>query len=161
MRIFGGAALPTESELRDHRHREILTLLRRSRVASQGEIVERLRVRGIEATQSSVSRDLRDMGVAKVGGRYLAPPLRQGKTEDLRAAAHFLRGTKPAGPHLAVVLTVPGAAQAIGLALDHAQYPEVVGTLAGDDTVFVATASAADQKRFLQRLEALMLEVSP
>ena len=123
--------------------------------------MQRLHARGIEATQSSVSRDLRDLGVVKVGGRYVAPPLRQGSVEDLRAAAHFLRGVKPAGPNLAVVLTVAGAAQAIGLALDHAEYPEVVGTLAGDDTVFVATASAADQKRFLQRLDALILEASP
>jgi transcriptional regulator of arginine metabolism len=156
----GGPALPTESELREHRHREILTLLRRRRVASQGEIVARLHERGIEATQSSVSRDLRDLGVVKVGGHYVAPSLRQGSIEDLRAAAHFLRGVRPAGPHLAVVLTVAGAAQAIGLAIDHAEYPVVVGTLAGDDTVFVATASASDQKRLLQRLESLMLQAT-
>ena len=155
------AALPTESELRDHRHREILSLLRRRRVSSQGEIVARLHERGIEATQSSVSRDLRDLAVAKVGGRYVAPPQRAGNVEDLRDAARFLRGVRPAGPHLLVVLTVTGSAQAVGLALDHAGYPEVVGTLAGDDTVFVATAAAHDQKRIVQRLDALMLEATP
>src|SRR3954471_12264166 len=148
-------SLPTESELREHRHREILSLLRRRRVASQGEIVVRLHERGIEATQSSVSRDLRDLAVAKVGGRYVAPLHHEGRSDDLRAAAHFLRTIRVAGPHLAVVLTVTGSAQAVGLALDQAEYPEVVGTLAGDDTVFVATATTSDQKRLVQRLEAL------
>ena len=136
-------------------------MLRRRRVGSQQEIVERLHERGIEATQSSVSRDLRDLAVAKVGGRYVAPAQRAGNAEDLREAARFLRAVKPAGPHLLVVLTVTGSAQAVGLALDHAGYPEVVGTLAGDDTVFVATAAVGDQKRLVQRLEALMLEAEP
>jgi len=153
--------LPTESELREHRHHEILGLLRRRRIVSQQQIVARLHERGIEATQSSVSRDLRDLGVAKVGGRYLPPPERAGSSEDLRSAARFLRAVRPAGPNLAVVLTVTGSAQAIGLAIDHAEYPEVVGTLAGDDTVFVATATVADQKRLLQRLESLMVESEP
>lgn len=153
--------MPTESEIRERRQREIVNLLRRARPAGQAEIVERLRQRGIEATQSSVSRDLRDLGVTKVGGRYVAPPLRREHPEDLAAAARFLRTVKPAGPYLTVVQTVVGAAQTVALALDHAGFPEVVGTLAGDDTVFVATSSARDQKRFLQRLEALMLQLEP
>ena len=153
--------MPTESEIRERRQREIVNLLRRARPAGQAEIVERLRQRGIEATQSSVSRDLRDLGVTKVGGRYVAPPLRREHPEDLAAAGRFLRTVKPAGPYLTVVQTVVGAAQTVALALDHAGFPEVVGTLAGDDTVFVATSSARDQKRFLQRLEALMLQLEP
>jgi transcriptional regulator of arginine metabolism len=59
------------------------------------------------------------------------------------------------------VMTVAGGAQAVGLALDRAGWPEVVGTLAGDDTVFVATATPRDQKRFLQRLDAVLLETAP
>jgi transcriptional regulator of arginine metabolism len=153
--------VPTESEIRQRRQREIVTLLRRSRLAGQAEIVERLRQRGIEATQSSVSRDLRDLGATKVGGRYVAPPLRREHTEDLAAAARFVRTVRPAGPFLAVVQTLVGAAQTVALAIDHATFEEVVGTLAGDDTVFVATSSARDQKRVLQRLEALMLESQP
>ena len=153
--------MPTESEIRERRQREIVSLLRRTRPAGQAEIVERLRQRGIEATQSSVSRDLRDLGVTKVGGRYVAPPLRREHPEDLAAAARFLRTVRPAGPYLLVVQTVVGAAQTVALAVDHAEFAEVVGTLAGDDTVFVATASARDQKRILQRLEALMLHLAP
>ena len=152
--------MPHETELKERRHREILTLLRRGRVRDQAQLVALLERRGIEATQSSVSRDLRELGVAKVAGQYVAPPLREGTPQDLSHAAGFLRGVRPAGPYLAVVLTVEGAAQAVGLALDRAGWSEVVGTVAGDDTVFVATATPRDQKHFLQRLDTLMLEAT-
>lgn len=147
--------MPSETESRDTRRRLLLSLLRRARVHSQAELVERLRERGYEATQSSVSRDLRDLGVAKVAGRYQAPAAPAADLDELAEAAHFLRGAKPAGPHLTVVATVEGAAQTVGLALDRAAWPEVVGTLAGDDTVFVATAGAHDQTRLLHRLHTL------
>ena len=147
--------MPTESEIRERRQ------LESHKVKSQVELLDLLRGQGISATQSSVSRDLRDLGVTKVGGRYVAPPLRREHPEDLAAAGRFLRTARPAGPYLTVVQTVVGAAQTVALALDHAGFPEVVGTLAGDDTVFVATSSARDQKRFLQRLEALMLQLEP
>ena len=126
-------------------------------MGNQAQIVEHLATLGLEATQSSVSRDLRDLAVAKVGGRYVAPP--QGRQRALSPRSPVPAGrARPAGPHLTVVRTAEGAAQRVGIALDRAAFPEIVGTLAGDDTVFVATASAADQKRLLQRLEALLLE---
>jgi transcriptional regulator of arginine metabolism len=148
--------MPTESEIRERRQREILHLLRRTRVGGQEEIVARLRQRGIEATQSSVSRDLRDLGVAKVGGHYVPPSVHQNDDQGLRAAARFLSAITSAGPNLTVVRTVVGAAQPVALAIDRADFPEVVGTLAGDDTIFVATASARDQRRFQQRLQELL-----
>lgn len=150
--------MPTESEIRDRRHREILALLRKRRVASQAEIVDALRRRGVGATQPSVSRDLQELGVVKVGGRYVTPPLRQSPPQELADAAHFVRTARPAGANLTVVLTVVGSAQTVALALDHAGFPEVVGTLAGDDTIFVATSTAADQKLFLQRLDTLLIQ---
>ena len=150
--------MPSETELRDRRHREILALLRKRRVASQAEIVDALRRRGVGATQPSVSRDLQELGVVKVGGRYVTPPLRQSPPQELADAAHFVRTARPAGPNLTVVLTVVGSAQTVALALDHAGFPVVGGTLAGDDTNFVATATAADQKLFLQRLDTLLIQ---
>jgi transcriptional regulator of arginine metabolism len=149
--------VPTDSESRDERQREILKLLRGKRVHSQEEIAALLQSRGLEATQSSISRDLRDLGVAKVAGRYLVPQAADdGHSDELREAARFLRGARPAGPHLAVVLTVIGAAQQVAVAIDHAAWPEVVGTVAGDDTIFIATAAALQQKRLLARLAGLM-----
>jgi transcriptional regulator of arginine metabolism len=151
--------MPTDHEQREARHREVLEILASVRVTSQLELVELLRERGVAATQSSVSRDLRDLGIAWIGGRYALPREPRGagapesQSPDLAEVARFLRAVKPAGPHLTVVLTVPGAAQSVGLALDRAAWPEVVGTMAGDDTVFVATASARLQQRLIRRLE--------
>jgi len=151
--------MPTDHEQRESRQREILEILGSVRVTSQGELVDLLKERGIAATQSSVSRDLRDLDVAWAGGRYVlpekapgaAPP--EGRNPALAEVARFLRAVKTSGPHLTVVLTSPGAAQTVGLAIDGAGWPEVVGTMAGDDTVFVATAAALQQQRLIQRLE--------
>lgn len=149
--------MPSDSETREERQAEILKLLRAKRVHSQDEIAALLHSRGLDATQSSISRDLRDLGVAKVGGRYVAPlPAGDDHSDELREAARFLRGAKPAGPNLLVVTTVVGAAQPVALALDRAAWPESVGTVAGDDTVFIATAGARQQKRLVARLALLM-----
>ena len=156
--------MPADTEHREARHEEILSLLRRGPVTSQQEIVAHLERRGLAATQSSVSRDLRDLGVARVAGRYLAPARALApELSDLDPAgevARFLRGVRPAGPHLTVLLTTVGAAQTVASALDRAAWPEVVGTIAGDDTIFIATASAAAQKRLVARLERLISEAS-
>jgi transcriptional regulator of arginine metabolism len=151
--------LPSEHELRDERHRAILGILRRAPVRRQEELVSRLAERGFAVTQSSVSRDLRGLGVAKVRGRYVAPAAGAAAPagEDLLAEiAQFLRGVRAAGPHLTVVLTRTGAAQRVGIEIDRAAWPEVVGTVAGDDTIFVATAGARGQTRLLHRLTALL-----
>lgn len=150
--------MPTEPEIRQHRQREILAILDGHPVASQGELVSLLEGRGIAATQSSVSRDLRDLGVARVAGRYLVPSQREAEDPGVSEVLHFLRGAKPAGPHLTVVSTTVGAAQTVAAAIDRAAWPEVVGTMAGDDTIFIATASAGDQRRFLDRLERFLQE---
>lgn len=148
--------MPTDAEIRQHRQREILAILQETPVASQAELIELLRERGLLATQSSVSRDLRDLGVARVGGRYLAPGSWDVEESDhlaFRDVVRFLRGASPAGPHLTVVFTSVGTAQTAALAIDRSGWPEVVGTMAGDDTIFVAHAGAGDQRRFLERLE--------
>jgi transcriptional regulator of arginine metabolism len=141
---------------RETRQRAILDLLRRETVESQGELVALLERRGIPATQSSVSRDLKDLGVARLGGRYLPP---SGERDPgLADVSRFLRAARPAGPHLTVVLTTAGTAQSVGIAFDRAGWPEIVGTMAGDDTVFVATASEAEQRRFLERIAPFLAE---
>ncbi|MEZ5312848.1 MAG: hypothetical protein R2862_03910 [Thermoanaerobaculia bacterium] len=149
--------MPTDLQQRDRRRHVIVDLVRRSRIASQDELLARLEARGIEATQSSVSRDLRDLGVGKAGGRYVLPDQLGPETRDeLGEVGQFVRDLRPAGPHLTVVTTTTGAAQAVAIAFDHASFPELVGTVAGDDTIFVATASAAAQRRFLERLRRLL-----
>ena len=67
----------------------------------------------------------------------------------------FVHGARTAGPNLIVLETAVGTAQTVAIAIDRAGWPEVVGTLAGDDTIFVATANARDQQRFLRHLDLL------
>lgn len=149
--------LSTESEQREHRHRAILSILRRSPVRRQDELVARLGDRGFAVTQSSISRDLRELGVAKLGGRYVAPAAPEAPArEAVDELPRYLRAVRPAGPHLTVVLTRTGAAQRVGIELDRLGWNEIVGTVAGDDTVFVATAGARDQSRLLHRLQTVM-----
>jgi len=144
--------VPTDPEQRDARQRAIRAVLARSPVANQAQLVAELRRQGIAATQSSVSRDLRDLGVARVGGRYV--PRARPEERDPRVAevARLLRSVRPAGPHLTVVQTAVGAAQGVARAFDAAGWPEVVGSLAGDDTVFLATATEQDQERLVRHL---------
>jgi transcriptional regulator of arginine metabolism len=149
--------MPSDHEHRIARQQEVLALLDTHRVTSQTELVDLLRERGITATQSSVSRDLRDLGVAWIDGRY-ARPQRNGGDPDVAEFARFVRAMKPAGPNLTVILTAVGTAQSVALAIDRAGWPELVGTMAGDDTVFAATASARDQKRLIQRIESFLKE---
>ena len=150
--------MPTDTHHRDQRQREILAILREHPVANQIVLMEELGRRGIPATQSSVSRDLRDLGIPRVAGRYVPPAAAPEGDGGVVEVARFAHGFKPAGPHLSVVFTATGAAQSVALAVDRAAWPEVVGTMAGDDTIFVATAGAQDQKRFFQRLERYLEE---
>ena len=72
--------------------------------------------------------------------------------DDFAAVSAFVRDLKAAGPCLTVIRTTAGAAQSVAIVLDRAQWPEIVGTLSGDDTIFVATQGAAAQRRVIARL---------
>lgn len=135
-----------------HARRETLRrIITGSPVGRQEDLVRLLGKAGFPATQSSVSRDLRELGVAKRGDRYVLPEDAPA-VDDFGAVARFVRSIKAAGPNLAVVRTTAGAAQSVAIVLDRADWPEVVGTLSGDDTIFVATSGAATQRRLLVRL---------
>ena len=144
--------MPAVNTQQNERREVILDLLRQQRITRQSELVEILARRGFPATQSSVSRDLRDLGVAKVGERYLAPQNIGGPATDFGALTGFVTGWSAAGPHLCVIRTSIGAAQSVAVAIDRAGWNEVVGTISGDDTIFVATASARGQQALLARL---------
>ncbi len=135
-----------------HARRETLRrIINGSPVRRQEDLVRLLGKAGYPATQSSVSRDLRELGVAKRGDRYVLPA-DSPAVDDFSAVARFVRSIRPAGPNLAVIRTTAGSAQSVAIVLDRADWPEVVGTLSGDDTIFVATAGGATQRRLLARL---------
>ena len=136
------------------RRRAIAELLQNHVIRRQSELVRLLRDKGLDATQSSVSRDLRDLGVAKLTAGYSLPePIKRNNVNALRLVAEFIRKVRPAGPNLLVVTTAIGAAQRVCVTLDRANWPEVVGTISGDDTIFVATAGAGAQRRLNARLQ--------
>jgi transcriptional regulator of arginine metabolism len=117
------------------------------------ELVELLRAEGYLATQSSVSRDLRDLGAAKLKNGYSLPkPTEIGDDESLQVVAEFVRDIRSAGPNLLVVITAIGAAQRVAVMLDQLGWPEIVGTVSGDDTIFVATIGSKEQRRLRGRL---------
>ena len=145
--------MPTAAAIRDARRAQILDILASQAVARQSDFVALLRERGIEATQSSISRDLTELGVAKLGDGYAQLSAVDNDNNDA-IPFEFIRACAPAGDNLTVVKTATGAASRVALFLDRSQWPEIVGTISGDDTIFIATRSAREQKNLLGRLRS-------
>ena len=126
----------------------ILQLLEASPTADQGDLLARLAARGQELTQSTLSRRLKRLGVQKFHGYY-----RRAESVPQVLPDVTLR---EAPPNLLVLRTAPGFAQALGLSLDADPSPGQIGTLAGDDTVFVAVLPErlAEVKAHLMRVLA-------
>src|SRR6202050_2232976 len=153
-------AMPATLMLTDRqqldRRNAILRILRSGIVRRQNDLAQLLKRDGFEVTQSSISRDLRELGVLKAGGRYLVPPDEISRANgDFGALAPFVRAVRTAGASGHVLKTSIGAAPSVAVAVDKAEWPEVVGTISGDDTIFIATADARAQRRLIERLNTL------
>ncbi len=121
---------------RERRQQAVLRLVGSRKVRSQGELAALLAEEGLLANQATLSRDLRELGLVKGPGGYAVPP-GAGKGDSLTAAVgQWLRDAVPV-EHQVVLKTPPSGAQPLALALDRALLPDVVGTIAGDDTVLV------------------------
>lgn len=148
--------MATDPHAQLHRRDAIVRILRQTAVGRQAELVERLRAEGYDATQSSVSRDLRELGVVKGADRYLLPAIEDALTPShFETVQSFVKGYHAAGANLTVLRTTAGTAQSVAIALDKARWPEVVGTIAGDDTIFIATANARTQRRLHAHLHSI------
>ena len=123
----------------DKRRRTILELIQEQPVRSQVELLVLLESRGIPATQPQLSRDLRALEVVKRDGVYRSSE----RVTPLDHLSSLLRDARAAGPHLVCVFTEPGAASAIARALEASEQEGLVGTVAGDDTIFCAFDSAS------------------
>lgn len=131
----------------------IRQLLLQGPAKTQGAVVAALLSAGFGATQSGVSRDLKELGAIKTAAGYELPSGSQEDDDQLAAVTELLRTFQPAGPNLLVVKTAIGAAQRVALAFDRCNWPEVIGNIGGDDTVFVATESGIAQKNLITRIE--------
>ncbi len=138
----------------------ILELVDREAITSQEQLRERLRSRGMEATQATMSRDIRELGLVKraadgayrrsgsdTSGPETQPALR-------RAVEEYLR-TQERVEQLVVLKTDPGQAQPLAIAIDRARVPEIAGTIGGDDTILVICRSAQDASALVERFRSL------
>jgi transcriptional regulator of arginine metabolism len=155
--------MPTATAEQQYERRKVIArLLREHAVARQSELVELLRAAGFAATQSSVSRDLKELGAAKLKEGYTLPDATDaGNGAALAAVAQLVRDVRTAGPNLLVVITAVGAAQRVAVTLDRMAWPEVIGTLSGDDTIFIATSSSPQQRRLRGRLRLGLRRAMP
>jgi len=145
--------------MKAQRHAAILSLVRNHRIASQEQLRELLFADGVEVTQATLSRDIRELGLAKIadpeGGAHYAAPLAEPAPAPLGPlVAALLLSAEGVGP-LLVIRTPAGSANALGSALDRHAWPDIVGTIAGDDTILVIARSAAARRRVAARLTAL------
>jgi transcriptional regulator of arginine metabolism len=148
--------MPLAPDIRMKRRQAIQDILARQTIARQSEFVDLLQAEGIEATQSSVSRDLRELGIAKLARGYGQIKPQQSITAMADVPSGFVRDVLTAGSSLTVIRTATGAAQRVALFLDRSEWPEIVGTVSGDDTIFVATRNGQDQRQLLGRLRSAL-----
>jgi transcriptional regulator of arginine metabolism len=148
------------------RRDQVRRLIAAGGVHTQAELVAALAARGMEVTQATISRDLAGLGVVRGfrGGRltYLLPDDLTDGTGAAQARLRRLLADLPLSiaetAPLVVLRTSPGAANAIASSIDLSQWEDVVGTIAGDDTIFVACTDAPAMRRFRVRLETLLDE---
>jgi transcriptional regulator of arginine metabolism len=142
---------------REQRRRRILELVASRELRTQDELAFALAAAGQAATQSSVSRDIAALGLVKVDGVYRRPrrTARPLGNADQERIANDVLSAESAGDALIVLKTAAGEANHVAVGLDRMAWTEVVGTIAGDDTIFVAVRDRASKARTLARLKKL------
>ncbi len=144
----------------DRRKRQlrILELISTRPVRTQEELADALNAEGWDVTQSSVSRDITSLKLVKVDGAYHRPARIAPEPEhpDERRIADGVLAVDPAGDALLVLHTPAGEANRVAVAIDRLAWPDVAGTIAGDDTIFLAARHAQAQARVLRTLRKLM-----
>jgi transcriptional regulator of arginine metabolism len=143
-----------------HRQQALLRAVSEQSLSTQAELVRALRAAGFPATQATVSRDIVELGLVKVsrnGSHAYAPPAAvsgAGGAERLRRFCEDYPVEGAVAANLVVLRSLPGTANALGAALDASRLAGIVGTLAGDDTVFVAASNERRARSLLGDLEA-------
>jgi transcriptional regulator of arginine metabolism len=147
--------------MKAHRQSILLDVVQREPVRSQEQLRQRLRLAGFDVTQATLSRDIRELGLVKGGadGAYrpaagVSAEGQAAKSMLPRALADYLTRVDRV-QQLVLLRTGPGQAQLLGVAIDGARLPEVVGTLAGDDTILVISPDARRARALVKRLAEL------
>lgn len=132
--------------IKETRQQKILSLIRAKRIGTQEELTSHLERAGLAATQSSVSRDLVELGIVKHQGHYRLPQNSNG------ASVRGLLSLESAGDVLVVAKCDPGMASAVAVEIDRVAIPEIVGTLAGEDTIFIAVIEPKAQRTAIKKI---------
>jgi transcriptional regulator of arginine metabolism len=146
--------------VRPQRHSAILDLVRSNRIPSQEVLRELLAERGIDVAQATLSRDIRELGIVKVpdeegGSVYTVPAHVTDPTPTLSRLLPTLYLGADGVDNLLVIKTLTGGAQPIAVAIDWEEWPEVVGTIAGDDTILLILRKKSHLPAITARLEQL------
>jgi transcriptional regulator of arginine metabolism len=145
--------------MKDRRQRAILTLVATRPVHSQDELVSLLEKQGFEVTQATISRDIRELGLAKVPiksdgdeiFKYVVPSAAANYVSRLHRAVAELVSSIEGSVNLIVLRTPPGSAMIVAMAIDEAAWPEILGSIGGDDTILVIVRSPEDMPHVKQR----------
>ena len=140
---------------RRKRHLRILELISTRAVRTQEELADALSADGWQVTQSSVSRDIAALHLAKVDGIYRRARNVAGRDPDEVRIAEGVLTAEAAGEAIVVVHTPPGEANRVGVALDRLAWPEIIGTIAGDDTIFLAVKDGRAQRLVVKRIRSI------
>jgi transcriptional regulator of arginine metabolism len=138
-----------------YRQGQILKLIRSNRISTQEELAQELGKLGIAATQVTLSRDIRDLRLVKTRDGYQEMAPEDTGPEFSMLAAEFVKDVLRA-QNLVILKTSPGHANSVAVALDHEAWPQVVGTIAGDDTILVITPDTPTGEAVQERLLGLL-----
>jgi transcriptional regulator of arginine metabolism len=140
------------------RHLIIKKILASRTITTQGELAMAMEKEGVKATQATLSRDMKELGIAWVytpsGAKYMLSP--EQEEERLTTLIGFEIEQIEANENMVVVKTLPGRAQGVAEIIDHMRLPSVLGTLAGDNTVFVLPRSVKKIKETVQALRGVL-----
>lgn len=141
------------------RHKAILELLDETAVTSQDELQRLLRKRGFDVGQATLSRDIRELGLAKTSGGYSIPGREAAAESELPSVSRLVREfvtSVRAAQNLLVTKTSVGSAQPVAAALDGENWPEALGTIAGDDTILIVCEDKRSAGRLAGRIQEML-----
>ena len=140
---------------KSYRHGQILKVVRDRSIFTQDELARALKESGIDATQVTLSRDIRELGLVKTPDGYRELEPESPGTQLAALASEFLRDVRIAQNQV-VLKTSPGHANSVAVALDDEEWPEVVGTVAGDDTILIICPDTHTAESVKTKLMALL-----
>lgn len=157
-------AIPQDDKhVKERRQRAVLTLVSTRPIRSQEELADLLEAQGFETTQATISRDIKELGLVKVpikdGSvhqfKYVLPTTEASFTSRLHRLVSELVGSIKSSVNLIVLRTPPGSAMMLAAAIDEAQWPEIIGTIGGDDTILVIVDDPKNTPIIVQRFSDL------